>query len=448
MIIRFFLLLSFFIPSFAFSQPAQYTINLDKVSVVSLLNFVYGDMLKKNFAIHPSVVDLQKTVTVHFQTDLSEQKLNAFVVDLLDGIDISVSKKNGYYFIVPKEVILPADLREPDTNIFFYRSKFRPVSSIIEMTSSLFKIGHFSGQRSIQQFSSSNAGITVSPGAGDSLASALSSKQPVQQNKPTSPTSAQSFIDKAEQDAFIFQGTDKEIALLQSLLLQIDVPFPEVFVRGMLYEVTTGDKSINAFTLALNLLSGKFGVNIGASSSVPNSITISSGSIDAVLGALSTDKRFQSVSSPSLRVKSGATARFSVGSDVPVLGVAQLDRLGNVVQSIEYKPSGVIFSISPQIRDKVIDLSISQQISSFVTTTTGVNNSPTLIKREISTTIGAVSGDLIILGGLDEDKSTKDNAGISWLPSWTNSTGHDNSRSQILLILQVARVLDPSPLPL
>jgi type II secretory pathway component GspD/PulD (secretin) len=121
------------------------------------------------------------------------------------------------------------------------------------------------------------------------------------------------------------------------------------------------------------------------------------------------------------------------------LGQAQVDRLGNVVQSVEYKPSGVIFNVSPQIRESVIDLAISQQLSTFVATTTGVNNSPTLIKREISTTIGATPGDLIVLGGLDEDKSNQDKAGLSWLPNWTHSSGNDSTKTQILLVLQVER---------
>lgn len=423
-------LCSFFISiSHAQPQAQALTINFDKISVIALLNFVYGDILKKNFAIHPAIIDNQKTVTVHFQKDLTESNLNAFIADLLDGLDIQIQHKKGYYFISPKPSQLQKLETPEETSLFFYRSKYRPVAYIVDMTSSLFKVGNFSGQRMIRdqpQSTQALASLGLQPGT-------------TQQPQKQTPTSAQSLIDKTEQDSFIFQGTEKEIATLQKLLEQIDVPFPEVFVRGMVYEVTTGDKTTNAFSLALSILSGKIGINLGTAATTPNSLTISSSSIDAVIGALSSDKRFQSVSSPSLRVKSGSSARFSVGSDVPVLGLAQIDRNGNSVQSVEYKPSGVIFSVQPQIRESIIDLAISQQLSTFVQTTTGVNNSPTLIKREISTTIGAASGDLIILGGLDEDKTSTDTTGISWLPTWSRSTGNETSRSQILLVLQVQR---------
>jgi type II secretory pathway component GspD/PulD (secretin) len=73
-------------------------------------------------------------------------------------------------------------------------------------------------------------------------------------------------------------------------------------------------------------------------------------------------------------------------------------------------------------------------------TTTGVNNSPTLNKREITTQITAKDGDLIVLGGLDEDKSGNDSSGISFLPDWMRSKGSETTKTQILLILQVQRL--------
>lgn len=104
-----------------------------------------------------------------------------------------------------------------------------------------------------------------------------------------------------------------------------------------------------------------------------------------------------------------------MGADVPVLGAVQLDKNGNPVQSAEYKPSGVILDLTPQIRGQEIEQQINQQLSSFIATTTGVNNSPTLTKREILTNVGASDGDVIVLGGLDEKRSSKDSSGLPFL---------------------------------
>lgn len=424
----------------AFTAPAAgdkfndkaITLSFDKIPVVTLVNFVYGDILKTNFALHPDLVDMPKTVTVHFQSSFDHAKLTAFMSDLLLGVGIAIDKKKGYVFLRPDT---PEKTEPPEKEIFFYRAKYRPVSSLMDITSSLFKTGRFSVQRSVR---ASDVGLSsLAPAA--LLPAKSGNTAPPNGKQQDTGTSAFSQLDKGEADSFLFEGTEKEIALLQRLLHQVDTPVGEVLVKGMVYEVTTGSKDGSAFSLALKILGGRLGLSFGqaiagASASFKNA------HIDAVFSALATDTRFRSVSNPSLRVKSGASARFSVGSDVPVLGAVQTDKNGNVIQSVEYKPSGSIFEIKPQIRDSVIDLAISQQLSSFVLTTTGVNNSPTLIKREISTSIGAADGDLIVIGGLDEDKTSTDTNGFSFLPTWAGSRASDTSRTQVLLVLQVQRL--------
>ncbi|WP_321572735.1 hypothetical protein [Citrobacter koseri] len=88
-------------------------------------------------------------------------------------------------------------------------------------------------------------------------------------------------------------------------------------------------------------------------------------------------------------------SHVSVGNEVPVGQVSYADN--RPIQSIEYRSSGVILDVKPQIRTDNIDLVIKQQLSSFAKTDTGVNNSPTLIKREVNTEVSAADGDIILL---------------------------------------------------
>jgi len=407
------------------------TISFDKISVLQLAAFVYGDMLKVNFAIHNDLVDSPKVVSVHFQSAFDRSKLAAFIVETLASAGVVVEQKPGYV------LLRPVTLDKPEVaplEVFYYRPKYRAVAYLTDVTASLFKTGRFTSQRIVR---APTAISTPAPTGGALLTSpATTGTRPP---PPDTGTSAQSTIDRSEQDAFLFEGTEKEIAQLQRLLVQLDTPVAEVFVKGMVYEVTTSARDGSAFALAVSLLKGRFNVSFGQVLA-GGSASIKNGTIDAVFSALANDTRFKSVSHPSLRVRSGGAARFSVGADVPVLGTVQLDKNGNPVQSVEYKPSGSIFDIRPQIRDASIDLSISQQLSNFVVTTTGVNNSPTLIKREISTNISTTDGDVIVLGGLDENRTSADTNGFSFLPSWTRSKGSDSSSTQILLVLQVERV--------
>ena len=117
-----------------------------------------------------------------------------------------------------------------------------------------------------------------------------------------------------------------------------------------------------------------------------------------------------------------------------------IDNTGKAIQSVEYKSSGVIFNLKPHIREEVADLQISQHISNFIQTTTGVNNRPTLIKRELQTSVGIKSDDVLLLGGLDQNMNMDEHAGLSVLPEWFGTKSDTHSKTEVLLILQATRL--------
>lgn len=404
------------------------TFNLDRVPVIELARLIYSDVAKTDYAIDSSVLDMPNSVSVHF-SDFGRKQAVSVLEDLLRASGVVVVKTGKVAML---RAVRDSDIKNDD-EIFYYRPKFRSVGYIIDLCGSLFNTGHFSTQRNVS-VSPALSSVANSPKIG-----AANSPQPVGNKPVENGTNAYSQISK-EPDSFFFSGPQFDVDKLKKLLVQIDIPVPQVFVKGMVYEVTTSQNEGSAFGLAVSLLQGRFGLVIGGSPKIGDSISFKNASIDAVFSVLNSDSHFKSVSNPSLRVQSGASARFSVGSDVPVLGSVQLDKNGNPIQSVEYKPSGVIFDLKPQVRESGIDLTINQQLSSFIPTTSGVNNSPTLIKREISTSVGAVDNDVIVLGGLDEDKTSADSSGFSFLPDFLKSRGGQGSKTQILLVLQVQKI--------
>jgi type II secretory pathway component GspD/PulD (secretin) len=139
-------------------------------------------------------------------------------------------------------------------------------------------------------------------------------------------------------------------------------------------------------------------------------------------------------------VKNRQKGSFSVGADVPILGQVSYQNNGQAVQSVEYKPSGVILDLTPVFNENNIELTIHHQISNFIKTTNGVNNSPTLIKRELTTVVNSKFEDVILLGGLSETKDTKSNSGLPFLPDFLKSKSSDISKSDILLLLHVTKI--------
>lgn len=240
-------------------------------------------------------------------------------------------------------------------------------------------------------------------------------------------------------DVLVFTGTKNDIDRIQALIPQLDTPQGEVVIKSVIYQVSSGKTEGNAFQLLGSILAGKLGVSSG-SPSVGDAVTFKIGDLSAVISALSSDNRFKVLSSPSMRLTSGSKGKFSVGDSTPTLGSTSTATGGQVVQSVQYQQSGLILEVSPTVRQKDIELKVKQQLSNFVKTENGVNNSPTLVKREIESALTLEDGEMVVIGSLNESKDSSTSKGLSFLPAWMQAKGTDSSQSELLLLLQVQRL--------
>jgi len=379
--------------------------DLSGIEVGQVVGVIYKDALTTPYVLAPELVGDKRVISFRFGGSVGG--VRADLVRLLDSLGYAVTARAGVDYIGPK--------KEPELEqeVLVYKPKFRDVSYIADLLRPLFK-GQFTMNRAVA------APIgTKAEGAA-----------------PTG--SAAALIDR-NADVLVFSGLPNEVRKLEKMLVQIDYQLGEVMVRGVVYEVQTGQNEGSAFSLAASILSGKLSINL-AGAALENSVKFSVGNADAVFSALASDSRFKVVTQPSLRVRSGHQAHFSVGQDVPVLGAVTYQQNGVAVQSVEYRSSGVIFNLQPQVREGAVDLMIEQQLSNFVQTTTGVNTSPTLIKRELKTDVQMREGEVIMLGGLTENKSTTGHAGLSFLPAWLHSRSDSEDHTELLLVLQLVRL--------
>lgn len=72
----------------------------------------------------------------------------------------------------------------------------------------------------------------------------------------------------------------------------------------------------------------------------------------------------------------------------------------------------MIFNLSSVVRDSVVDLRVSQEVSNFVVTNTGVNGYPIKIVREVNTELSMNNGEIVVIGGLAETKESQDANGF------------------------------------
>lgn len=437
MLKRFLVLAAFLACSAQAADSSKVSVIFDSIRLSDFARLVFSEILQEGFLLGPDFLNDSTTVSVNLkyvERSALAKTLERFL------------SENGYTVVMESGVSRVVKTDKLTREIYVYRPKYRSASFLMGVVGALFPQGSFTTQRRMSSGAASgfgSRGFNQAPGGGYQGGNMQSGYQgqPGQDSMPfDSGTSAYSMLDK-DVDVVVFQGSAKDVKQLEKLLAQVDTAQGEVLVKAMVFEVTESEKEGTAVGVALNLLSGKLGIQLSdVTKNLGNAVTVKSTDFNAIYSALSSDSRFKVVSSPSVRVKSGDQARFSSGADVPVLGAIQMDKNGNPIQSIDYKPSGVIFSLQPTIREEEIEVSLNQQLSSFIPTTTGVNNSPTLLKRELSTNVSAKPDDYILLGGLDEDRTTDESSGLWFLPSWLHNKAHDRSKSQILLVVNVQKI--------
>ncbi|MEQ9831881.1 type II secretion system protein GspD [Pectobacterium versatile] len=376
---------------FAAGSGSGVDFELKSVAVPDALSVFYTQILKKPFRLSPDVVAMQEKISFRL---MSEQDARQFLIDYMADIGVSVKTKNGSDFFYKLPQVPQVEKKIPQFS-YTYQPRYRSVEYLA-------------------------AQLAPMAGEGGKFNSATGDK-----NSP---------------DSLVFYGTRAEIRRITEALPLVDVRADEVVVSGYVYEIQSNSRDGSGLQLAANLLNSKLNFRIGGSDSrgYDNFLKISSGSMSALIELFKTDTRFTTVSSPTLRVRSGANAVFSVGNSTPTLGNTSFQGQ-SAIQSVVYRDAGIIFDVAPAVRLDVIDLKIRQELSNFAATQNGVNGSPTLIKREISTDISLSDGDIILLGGLADDKKTSSATGFSWLPSFT-SRGVSADKTDIVVVLQVRKI--------
>jgi type II secretory pathway component GspD/PulD (secretin) len=254
---------------------------------------------------------------------------------------------------------------------------------------------------------------------------------------------SQSHVSSAD-DELVFSGSASELRDLERLLPELDRAAGEVVVRGWVYEVTTDSEQNSAFSIAANILTGiggKLSASNGPTDADATALRFTSNYLSFAISAMNADTRFKQVSDPHVRVLSGESVRLNVGSQVPTLGsISYQGASGTPVQSVEYQDAGLIFDVQPTVMADAIQVQLQEQMSSFVATTNGVNNSPTKNTRQMQTTVSMKDGEVIVLGGLKQDTDSSSVNSPGWLPKFFDGHGASKQHTDVLLVLQVERV--------
>ncbi|EEF4952387.1 type II secretion system protein GspD [Salmonella enterica] len=366
---------------------------------------LWNQVLHKPFMLSPDLTLDTRKLTLHIQPDNDERD---FIIRYLDNMHIRVSTKKGIDYLYPYQVIP----QPPKLYTFTYIPQFRDVAYLASVLGT-----SFTQNSAVSSATSSAAGTSA----------------------PVMPDNQEQAFMSTTGDTFVYRGTARNIAQIKALLPEIDVRADQIDVSAYVFEVSTDERNGSGLQLAAKLLNSRFSVNIGGRQGYGNFIQFNSPSLDALYELFRTDSRFSLVSSPRLRVVSGQQSSFAVGASVPTLGSVSYEN-GTPVQSVTYRNTGVTFQVKPVITQNLVSMNINQQMSDYAETTTGVNNSPTFTNRQIITNVNMKDGDIIVLSGLAENKDSKQNTGLSFLPKSWSTKSNQKSNTDLLIVLQAKKV--------
>lgn len=426
-----------FLPSLA--SAANANLDFHKVSLVDFSEAIFKGFLKKDYIITNDVLDDTRKITVSLNQQSPGEVLQV-VKTVLTNQGISLSEKAGVYYL---EKIQP-----------------QPVNNAGSSDSSRTLEPDRDNEQRRSEEIPANLGITDKPATGDVAASNVSqvigNYKEVAIYKPKYRPSLYlsklvkflggKVADNSETDAILYSATNTaQLDKIQQQLERFDTKPQAVTIRAALIEFseTTDNALAFNFSSVVSVISKKLNVAYGVTKPLQNQASFSGLGIDAVISATHGDSRFSYLANPVIRVLDGEKAKLLVGSEVPTRGQSTIDRNGNIVQSYIYQTSGVQIEVQPMIKSDFIALKVNQQLSSFVLTTTSAIDSPTLNKRQAETVLDVKRGELVVLAGIDEDKDTKVNSGLQFLPKFLQDKSNSKSKSQILLLIEVLPELEP-----
>ena len=160
-----------------------------------------------------------------------------------------------------------------------------------------------------------------------------------------------------------------------------------------------------------------------------------------ILDALHTVTSVKVLSNPSLVVINNQVATLQVGDVVPVsTGSATVLTTSNtVVNTIDYRNTGIILRVAPRISaNGSVRLDVEQEISN-VSPTTATSLTPTVSERKVKSSISVATGQTVLLAGLISEQQNGTRSGLPMLdqiPGLGDAFGHqDNSTARTELII-------------
>jgi len=272
-------------------------------------------------------------------------------------------------------------------------------------------------------------------------------------------------------NAILIYANPSSYKIIERALNQLDRPQAQVAIDLTIAEVTLNDQLqygvqffLGSTDLGLGLNQG-YAVSTSALAStvippqpLPNSLPgfnlVFGNALTprAVISALHRFTDIKILSNPSLVVVNNQVATLQVGDQISVATGSVTPTAGgtpNVVNTFEYRNTGVILRVKPKINfNGVVSLDVEQEISNRLPTSS-VGGNPDFAQRRVKSAIQVVNGQTVLLAGLigNTQERTRDGIpGLDQLPLFGDVFSPNNSkgirRTELIIFIRPQIIRD------
>ena len=246
-------------------------------------------------------------------------------------------------------------------------------------------------------------------------------------------------------NSVVVSGTNDDLRLLHDLIDKVDIVLPQVRIEVVIAEVKLSDNESNGFsTLGLTVQNGKlvgiggtgagFGVtgipvtpvnpvlNTGQTIVNPAQGTLgANNSLSATIGLVTTPRKgdLKILSVPAITTTHNKEATLFVGESRPVItGSSVAATTGQVTSTVSQRDIGITLKVLPLIgKDGAVQLQISQSVEDILgSTILDGNDQPIIGRRTTDSYVSAMSGEIVVLGGLQRTVTTKSTSRLGPIP--------------------------------
>ena len=257
-------------------------------------------------------------------------------------------------------------------------------------------------------------------------------------------------------NAIVAYGTQQDLKTLKELIEKIDIPLPQVLIEAVITQVTLSETQTSGLSSLGFTYNGLTSTFEAISAGTAGGISFTNGKIsldnpaDFTLATTITptnkDGNTRVLSAPRIVVSHNEEGIINVSRSQPIVTASTSfsNSNNNTRSSIEYRDIGIKLTVTPLIgADGTVQMVIEQSVENVVETIfIDDNPQPIIGVREATSTVSVKDGQIVVLGGLQENTGSDSNdyfPVIGRLPLIRNIFGgstEDYDRTEIIIFIR------------